>query len=53
LVSSYNLRNPEKKIRTIIRYACTASIAEPISYNEAINCMHVDKWKQAIIEEID
>jgi len=44
--SYYSLRNREQnRTKPIRHYACTAFTAEPINYNEAINCMHADKWE--------
>ncbi|KAL4100643.1 hypothetical protein QTP88_020678 [Uroleucon formosanum] len=52
-LSSYNLRNREQ-IKKIIRYACIAFTAEPINYNEAINCIrNADKWKETIKFKLD
>lgn len=51
--SYYNLRNQEQIKNQLNIHEPTSFIAEPLSFNDAINCMHADKCKQTMSEEVD
>jgi len=51
--SYYNIRNQEQIKNELDIHELTSFTAELLNYNDAINCMHADKCKQAMSEEVD